>query len=114
MAVRKIAEYRLGQDRASGLVVFKLRNSDGTITDWVGGGNWIPVPFAQFASLVGMLTTGSASYDDSRGVFLLSSREVRTMGILEEISVKERTLHKKIFGTVPSKVSSKAIPKKKK
>ena len=73
MAVLKIAEYRLAQDQKGGFVAFCVLNTNGSISDWIGGG-WRPVPITQFASLIGMLTTNNAYYDDAKGMFLMGTK----------------------------------------
>jgi|GEM_PF-6578348 len=72
MALLKVAEYRLSQDQTTGLLLFKLFNDNGTLTNWVGG-KWHAIPFVQFPSLVGILTTNAAFYDTVKGMFIVGS-----------------------------------------
>lgn len=69
MAVLKITEYQIGQDKSSGIAGFKVRQVDGSISGWVGS-PWFRVPFPQFSSLILILMSGNAFYDDAAGLFL--------------------------------------------
>lgn len=100
MATLKIAEYRLSQDKISGFVAFRLFNPDGTVSNWIGGG-WMSVPFTQFSSLVGILTTGNAYYDEAKAIFLLSSRNGVTAA--EVLSFDEVQFTKTALKTLKSK-----------
>lgn len=99
MPVLKIAEYRLAQDPHGGFVLFSLVNPDGSITEWLGG-KWIPVPFNQLSSMIGILTTGNAFFDTERKAFLVSGR-VRmeatnaTLTTLETMPFKSHAVMKK-------------------
>lgn len=72
MAILKITEYQIGQDKAAGFAGFKVKKSDGSISDWIGS-PWFRVPFPQFSSLVVILMSGNAFYDDVNGSFLMRS-----------------------------------------
>lgn len=66
MAIRKVSDYRIAQRQGAGYVLFKLINSNGTVTDWIG---WQYIPPAQLASLHSILMTNNAYYDDVLRIF---------------------------------------------
>lgn len=70
MPLLKVADFRTSQDGQSGYVLFKLIQSDNSISNWIG---WQYVPIAALASLQNILNSGNAYYDTESKIFTTGS-----------------------------------------
>lgn len=73
MSVRKVADYQIAQDSGAGWVLFKLINTNGSITAWIG---WKYIPLAQLGSLHQIFMTGNAFYDDVNDRFFAGNHHL--------------------------------------
>ena len=85
MALLKVADFRTSQDGQSGYVLFKVIQSNGSISNWIG---WQFVPIAALASLQNILNSGNAYYDTESRIFTTGPRMAPVFeGLVEELAL---------------------------
>jgi len=109
MSLFKIAEFRLAQDSKSGFISFKIINPDGSISGWVGK-DWIPVPFVQFTSLVTILTTGNAYFEDKDHLFIVRNKLLQSNKEFNALTKAKIDLGETSLSAFISKRRKKANP----